>query len=108
MHLKSGQSTSTGIQEGAVMLLLVSRMATFMTRNKYLIIRFPIAYVHSVMDVQTNLHLRTNSRVSRVIFEGTTAVGVAYVHSKNRAHKGELRETIVSDRIGEENYYIDT
>lgn len=47
------------------------------------------------MDVQTNLHLRTNSRVSRVIFEGNKAVGVAYVHARNRAHKGELRETIV-------------
>ncbi|THH07338.1 hypothetical protein EW145_g3449 [Phellinidium pouzarii] len=56
------------------------------------------AYVHSVMDVQTNLHLRTNCRVSRVIFEGSTAVGVAYVHSRNRAHKGELRETIVRAR----------
>jgi alcohol oxidase len=56
------------------------------------------AYVHSVMDVQSNLHLRTNSRVSRVIFEGTKAVGVAYVHSRNRAHKGELLETIVRAR----------
>jgi len=56
------------------------------------------AYVHSVMDVQTNLHLRTNSRVSRVIFEGSTAVGVAYVHSRNRGHKGELKETIVKAR----------
>ena len=50
------------------------------------------------MDVQTNLHLRTNSKVSRVIFEGQTAVGVAYVHSRNRAHKGELHETIVKAR----------
>lgn len=48
------------------------------------------------MDVQTNLHLRTNSRVSRVIFEGNRAVGVAYVPSRNRGHKGELLETIVS------------
>ena len=53
------------------------------------------AYVHSVMDIQTNLYLRTNSRVSRVIFEGDKAVGVAYVHARNRGHKGELRETIV-------------
>ncbi|KAI5121521.1 hypothetical protein M0805_002582 [Coniferiporia weirii] len=56
------------------------------------------AYVHSVMDVQSNLHLRTNSKVSRVIFEGDKAVGVAYVHARNRAHKGELRETIVKAR----------
>jgi alcohol oxidase len=50
------------------------------------------------MDTQTNLHLRTNSRVSRVIFEGNKAVGVAYVPSRNRAHKGALLETIVRVR----------
>jgi alcohol oxidase len=53
------------------------------------------AYVHSVMDVQTNLFLRTNARVSRVVFEGTKAVGVAYVPSRNRAHGGQVRETVV-------------
>jgi len=56
------------------------------------------AYVHSVMDVQTNLHLRTNSRVSRVIFEGTKAVGVAFVNSRNRGNLGEWKETIVKAR----------
>jgi alcohol oxidase len=56
------------------------------------------AYVHSVMDVQTNLFLRTNARVSRVIFEGTKAVGVAYVPARNRAHAGQLKETIVRAR----------
>ena len=56
-----------------------------------------LAYVHSVMDVQNNLFLRTNARVSRVIFEGDKAVGVAYVPSRNRAHQGQLLETIVSD-----------
>ena len=50
------------------------------------------------MDVQSNLHLRTNARVSRVIFEGNKAVGIAYVHAKNRGHKGEVRETIVRAR----------
>lgn len=59
---------------------------------------FTIAYVHSVMDVQTNLYLRTNSRVSRVIFEGTKAVGVAYVPAKNRFHAGQFKETIVRAR----------
>lgn len=54
-----------------------------------------LAYVHSVMDVQHNLHLRVNARVSRVIFEGTKAVGVAYVHSRNRGPRGQLLETIV-------------
>lgn len=56
------------------------------------------AYVHSVMDVQTNLYLRTNARVSRVIFEGKKAVGVAYVPAKNRANNGQFRETIVRAR----------
>ncbi|KAF8900882.1 GMC oxidoreductase-domain-containing protein [Gymnopilus junonius] len=56
------------------------------------------AYVHSVMDVQTNLYLRTNARVSRVIFEGTKAVGVAYVPARNRGHEGQLMETIVRAR----------
>jgi choline dehydrogenase-like flavoprotein len=48
------------------------------------------------MDVQSNLYLRTNARVSRVIFEGTKAVGVAYVPSRNRANNAEVQETIVS------------
>ncbi|TFK98122.1 GMC oxidoreductase-domain-containing protein [Pterulicium gracile] len=56
------------------------------------------AYVHSVMDVQNNLFLRTNSKVSRVIFEGNKAVGVAYVPARNRGGGGQLRETIVKAR----------
>ncbi|KAG6915105.1 hypothetical protein DXG01_013426 [Tephrocybe rancida] len=56
------------------------------------------AYVHSVMDVQTNLFLRTNARVSRVIFEGNKAVGVAYVSSRNRVHGAQVKETIVRAR----------
>ncbi|EIW79242.1 alcohol oxidase [Coniophora puteana RWD-64-598 SS2] len=56
------------------------------------------AYVHSVMDVQNNLYLRTNARVSRVIFEGNKAVGVAYVPSRNRANNGQVQETIVRAR----------
>ncbi|KIY68013.1 GMC oxidoreductase [Cylindrobasidium torrendii FP15055 ss-10] len=56
------------------------------------------AYVHSVMDVQNNLFLRTNARVSRVIFEGNKAVGVAYVPARNRGHGGKLMETIVRAR----------
>lgn len=50
------------------------------------------------MDVQSNLYLRTNSRVSRVIFEGDKAVGVAYVPARNRAHAGQVKETIVMAR----------
>jgi len=56
------------------------------------------AYVHGVHDTQTNLHLRCNARVSRVIFEGNKAVGVAYVPSRNRVHGGALQETIVKAR----------
>ncbi|KAJ3767607.1 GMC oxidoreductase-domain-containing protein [Lentinula raphanica] len=56
------------------------------------------AYVHSVMDVQNNLYLRTNARVNRVIFEGNKAVGVTYVPSRNRAHGGQLKETVVKAR----------
>lgn len=50
------------------------------------------------MDIQSNLYLRTNARVSRVIFEGNKAVGVAYVPARNRADGGQLRETIVKAR----------
>ncbi|KZV71491.1 GMC oxidoreductase [Peniophora sp. CONT] len=53
------------------------------------------AYVHSVMDEQTNLYLRTNARVSRVIFDGDRAVGVAYVPARNRGDKAQYKETIV-------------
>jgi alcohol oxidase len=56
------------------------------------------AYVHSVMDIQSNLFLRTNAKVSRVIFEGHKAVGVAYVPARNRGHAGQLMETIVRAR----------
>ncbi|KAF5367915.1 hypothetical protein D9757_011259 [Collybiopsis confluens] len=41
---------------------------------------------------------RTNARVNRVIFEGNKAVGVAYVPARNRAHGGQLKETIVKAR----------
>lgn len=55
------------------------------------------AYVHSVMDVQDNLYLRCNARVSRVLFDDNNkAVGVAYVSSRNRTHGGQVQETIVS------------
>ncbi|KAF8671874.1 hypothetical protein RHS04_08040 [Rhizoctonia solani] len=40
------------------------------------------AYVHPIMAEQSNLHLRCNSKVARVIFEGNKAVGVAYVNSR--------------------------
>ncbi|KAH9843575.1 alcohol oxidase [Rhodofomes roseus] len=57
------------------------------------------AYVHSVMDVQDNLYLRCNARVSRVLFDDNNkAVGVAYVPSRNRGSGGKVHETIVKAR----------
>ncbi|KAJ3523656.1 hypothetical protein NM688_g8691 [Phlebia brevispora] len=57
------------------------------------------AYVHSVMDVQSNLYLRTNARVSRVLFDANNkAVGVAYVPAKGRTHNNEIQETVVKAR----------
>ncbi|KZT56112.1 GMC oxidoreductase [Calocera cornea HHB12733] len=56
------------------------------------------AYVYSVMDVQSNLHLRTNIKVSHVIFEGNKAVGVAYVPAKGCTNLGKIKETIVRAR----------
>jgi alcohol oxidase len=51
-------------------------------------------YIHPVMATQTNLHLRCNAKASRVIFEGTKAVGLAFVNNRNHGNK----ETIVRAR----------
>jgi len=37
-------------------------------------------YVHPTMDTQDNLHLLVAAKVVRVLFEGTKAIGVEYVH----------------------------
>ncbi|KAH7313234.1 putative methanol oxidase [Rhizoctonia solani] len=55
------------------------------------------AYVHPIMAEQSNLHLRCNSKVARVIFEGTKAVGVAYVNSRDHGQTNTT-ETIVKAR----------
>ncbi|KDN35563.1 hypothetical protein RSAG8_11478, partial [Rhizoctonia solani AG-8 WAC10335] len=55
------------------------------------------AYVHPIMAEQNNLHLRCNSKVARVIFEGTKAVGVAYVNSRDHGQTKTV-ETIVKAR----------
>ncbi|MCV2423674.1 GMC family oxidoreductase N-terminal domain-containing protein, partial [Paucibacter sp. DJ4R-1] len=55
------------------------------------------AYVHPIMAEQSNLHLRCNSKVARVIFEGTKAVGVAYVNSRDHGQT-HTTETIVKAR----------
>ena len=51
------------------------------------------------MDVQSNLYLRCNARVNRVLFDANNkAVGVAYVPSRNRANNADVVETIVKAR----------
>ncbi|GAB1518032.1 hypothetical protein RhiTH_001090 [Rhizoctonia solani] len=55
------------------------------------------AYVHPIMAEQSNLHLRCNSKVARVIFEGNKAVGVAYVNSRDHGQTKTV-ETIVKAR----------
>ncbi|KAB5593139.1 Alcohol oxidase [Ceratobasidium theobromae] len=55
------------------------------------------AYIHPIMAEQSNLHLRCNSKVARVIFEGTRAVGVAYVNSRDHGQTKTV-ETIVKAR----------
>ncbi|ELU36559.1 alcohol oxidase [Rhizoctonia solani AG-1 IA] len=56
------------------------------------------AYVHPIMAEQSNLHLRCNSKVARVIFEGNKAVGVAYVNSRQVSAPYPTVETIVKAR----------
>jgi len=56
------------------------------------------AYIHPVRKIQTNLHLRCNAKASRVIFEGTKAVGVAYVSPRDHNHVGGAKETIIMAR----------
>ncbi|KAF7358559.1 Alcohol oxidase [Mycena venus] len=55
------------------------------------------AYVHSVMDVQNNLFLRTNSRVSRHL-RGQQGRRRCIRPPRNRAHQGQTLETIVKAR----------
>ncbi|GAA6002773.1 hypothetical protein JCM10207_007669 [Rhodosporidiobolus poonsookiae] len=55
------------------------------------------AYIHPLRKLQKNLHLHCNARVSRVIFEGNKAVGVAYVNPIERGHD-EPKEHIVRAR----------
>jgi len=51
------------------------------------------AYLHPVMD-RPNLTVRTRSFVTRVLFEGTRAVGVEYVHG-NAAPERALADEVV-------------
>jgi len=52
------------------------------------------AYIHPVRKLQSNLHLITNAKCSRVIFDGDKAVGVAYCSPRHYGHD-EPKEHIV-------------
>ncbi|KAF9440506.1 GMC oxidoreductase [Macrolepiota fuliginosa MF-IS2] len=56
------------------------------------------AYIHSVMDTQSNLYLCTNAHINHIIFKDNKAIGVAYIPMHNRMHGGKLVETIVKGR----------
>lgn len=97
MGLRSGRNTSTGTRVVAVMLLQVGQFTSVACIHSHAA-GHP-AYVHSVMDIQNNLFLRCNARVSRVLFDANNkAVGVAYVPSRNRANNAQVAETIVKAR----------
>ena len=51
------------------------------------------------MDIQSNLYLRTNARVNRVLFDANNkAIGVTYVPARGRTNNNELLETTVMAR----------
>ena len=52
------------------------------------------------MDVQNNLHLLINAKVSRdmLMLNGNKVAGISYVPVKGRTHKNEIEETIVRAR----------
>lgn len=95
MVLKYGRSILTVLREGAAMPQPVSCSTSQGDPSAPL--STSIAYVHSVMDVQNNLHLRCNARGCRVLFDANNkAIGVSYVPSRNRANGAQVQETIVS------------
>jgi len=47
-----------------------------------------------VRKIQSNLHLLTNAKAVRVIFEGDKAVGVAYCSPRHYGHE-KVKEHIV-------------
>jgi choline dehydrogenase-like flavoprotein len=53
------------------------------------------AYLHPVLG-RDNLTVRTDSLVTRVVLEGTRAVGVEYIHKGERRFVGAGREVILS------------
>ncbi|GAA5828265.1 hypothetical protein JCM11251_002667 [Rhodosporidiobolus azoricus] len=55
------------------------------------------AYIHPLRKLQKNLHLQCNALVSRLIFEGDKAVGVAYCNPIERGHDNP-KEHIVRAR----------
>lgn len=53
------------------------------------------AYLHPVLD-RGNLTVRTDSLVTRIVIEGTRAVGVEYIHKGERTFVAVDREVILS------------
>lgn len=53
-------------------------------------------YLFPVMDKRPNLHVETNARATRILFEGKRAVGVAYRQGKNDKEVRARREVILS------------
>ncbi|GAA6038575.1 hypothetical protein JCM8097_009425, partial [Rhodosporidiobolus ruineniae] len=59
------------------------------------------AYLHPVRKLQRNLHIQTNAKVSRVLFEGGKAVGIHMgtwsrpeePHQVRKAHKDDIKYT---------------
>ena len=54
-----------------------------------------VSYLHPVED-RPNLEIRTHATVSKVLFEGTRAVGVRYRDKDGEAHDVRASETILS------------
>jgi choline dehydrogenase len=52
------------------------------------------AYLHPVMD-RPNLTVRTRSFVTRVLFDGTHAIGVEYVHGDGEVHRAFGDEVVL-------------
>jgi alcohol oxidase len=52
------------------------------------------AYIHPVRKMQSNLHLLTNAKAARVIFEGDKAVGVSYCSPRHYGHE-QVKEHVV-------------
>jgi choline dehydrogenase len=53
------------------------------------------AYLHDALD-RPNLTIESNAQVTRILFEGTRAVGVEYAQKKEKCQARAIREVILS------------